>query len=182
MNTSKTTEEKEIIGQTKLPGYKTHHDGLNKNIRSGYYQETNVTVNNEGEVLSTDFKSICKETEGDFIKLYLEDICALHQMQGSQHDILYSLIKTMNYKNLILVNKGLKEIIAREVGKSLNTVNNVISSYVKKGILIRQDRGVYVANPYLFGKGKFTDIKKLRTSLEYTAQGIKIKTDVFKND
>lgn len=155
---------------SELPGFLTHQN--NKNMRNIYYQEITSQLDENGTVELAEFKRVKKTKEGDFIKLYLEDICYLHNLQANQHEILYHLLKRMSYDNLIVINKAIKEIIAKDTGKAVSTINNAISAYVKESILIRKDRGLYLANPYLFGKGKFEDIQKIRMQLEYTANGV----------
>jgi len=163
---------------SELPGYLTHQK--EKDRRNIYYQEVTSQLDANGTVELAEFKRVKKVKEGDFIKLYLEDICYLHNLQANQHEILYHLLKRMSYDNLIVVNKAIKEIIANDTGKALSTIDNAISAYVKEGILIRKGRGLYLANPYLFGKGKFENVEKIRMQLEYTTQGITIKSEIDK--
>ena len=60
-------------------------------------------------------------------------------------------------------------------------MENALTSYVECGIFLRHGRGVYIANPYLFGKGYFEDIQKIRMELIYTNEGIKLRSEVEKN-
>lgn len=165
---------------TELPGYNAHSEGNSR--ANTTYQEHKVVTNDEGVIEFTEHKSIKKTREGNFIKLYLEDLGYIHHLQGSQTEVLYHLLKRMSYDNLIVVNKAIKEIISKDTGKALSTINNAISKYHEKDILIKKGRGVYLANPYLFGKGKFEDINKIRMQLTYTADGVKLKTNIDKVD
>lgn len=163
-----------------LPGYKMHMESLaKKNIT---YQETATTISDDGEILEQNYKTISKTKEDDFIKLYLSDIGHFHKLERNQQDLLYYFLKIMTYDNLIIVNKRIKEKISKESGKAYSTVENALVSYVKSGILLKDGRGTYIANPYLFGKGRFEDIQKIRTEVIYTSEGIKLKSSIQKSD
>jgi len=49
----------------------------------------------------------------------------------------------------------------------LSNIEKIIGVYVKRGVLIRKDRGIYLFNPYLFGRGKWQDVNKIRLSISY---------------
>lgn len=164
----------------ELPGYQMHIENLNR--RNVSYKETSVTINDEGEVLEHNYKTVSKVKENDFIKLYLSDVGYFHDLQPNQQELLYYFLKKMNYDNQIVVNKAINEMIAKETGKSLSTVKNALTSYVESGILIRENRGVYIANPYLFGKGHFENIQKIRTELIYTNEGLKMRSHIEKGN
>lgn len=173
------TKTKKTLSLAELPGYKQHIKGLErKNIT---YQETAITINEDGEKLENTHKTISKPKEDDFIKLYLSDVGYFHQLQPNQQELLYYFLKKMNYDNQIVINKTIKEMIAKETGKAFKTVENALTSYVECGIFLRHGRGVYIANPYLFGKGYFEDIQKIRMELIYTNEGIKLRSEVEKN-
>jgi hypothetical protein len=45
---------------------------------------------------------------------------------------------------------------------------------------MRKDKGMYIANPSLFGKGKWNDIKEIRMSISYSEDGRMIKSEINK--
>lgn len=121
--------------------------------------------------------------EPDFIKLYLNDVMLLSDVPKSKSDILYLLLRKMNYDNEITVVASHKRDIANELKCSQINIDKTLSLLVEKGILIRKERGVYVANPRLFGKGNWEDIEELRMSIDYKKSGIKrIGTVISKDD
>lgn len=174
--TKKRTKPK----MSELPGFKRYMEDLKQS--NVIYKETAVTVDENGEILEQKYKTVSKTKEDDFIKLYLNDIGYFHNLQPSQQELLYYFLKKMNYDNLIVINKTINEMIAKESGKALSTVKNALATYVEQGILIRKGRGVYVANPYLFGKGHFENIQKIRTELIYTEEGLKMKSYIEKGN
>lgn len=121
------------------------------------------------------------ETEPDFIKLYLKDILYLKDLPKGLNTILYQLIRLMNYDNEIVINSGIKRKIASTTGLAFNTINGAISDFVKGKILIRADKGIYKVNPYLFGKGRWEDIKRIRATIEYTLDGRTIHAEIIRD-
>lgn len=120
--------------------------------------------------------------EPDFVKLYLNDLVLLKEIPRWVSGILYSLLKNMNYQNEIVLNAAIKKRIAVDLGIVPKTIDNALVTFVKKSILIRQDTGVYRANPYLFDKGDWNNIRRIRLQVDYS-NGIRdIQADVTKED
>ena len=117
-------------------------------------------------------------TEPAFVKLYLQDILYLSDLQPSQAGILYELIKNLNYNNQIVLNPAIKKTICKSLDIQMSTLNNTITKFVKADILFRIDKGVYQLNPYLFGRGDWSNIYKLRLEIDYTLQGRTFKTTI----
>jgi hypothetical protein len=112
-------------------------------------------------------KTIVHEQEPSYMKVYLQDIAYLYDIKGAD-PILLELLKLMTYEGIIILNSAIKRRIAATVDMKIGTINNVISELSKKLILVRRDRGIYEANPYIFGKGKWIDIKARRNNIEYS--------------
>jgi len=131
---------------------------------------------NTGEVVKhLETKTSAKEVEPNFVKMYIDDIGRLMDMSPSASKVLHALVKCMNYMNMVVMVKGIKELICNELGISINTLNNKISDLTNKGILIRKSKSLYVIDPELFGKGKWENIKKIRMVIDYdTETGKKI--------
>lgn len=105
--------------------------------------------------------------EPNYIKLYLDNITALNGLTKGSSDILFQLLKYMSYDNLIILNPFIKQKIQEELGlKNMQSLNNAISKLTKRDILQNVGRGTYRANPFILGKGKWQDIKKIRLTVE----------------
>lgn len=113
------------------------------------------------------------ETEPEYIKMYIRDIARLRDVPKGMDRILLTLVRNMGYNNLIPAYMPIKKMIAHDLGISVSYLNNAIDIFHKKGILIRIARGMYIADPELFAKGKWEDIKKLRLVIEYNQNGTK---------
>ena len=142
-----------------------------KNLeRITYLQEISRRDEN-GEIKEQQLeKTIYLRKEDDYIKIYLQHINYLNNLPEGLDNIIYQLLKRINYQNQIIINSAIKRQIAEELGKKFNTINQYISKLVRYGILIRIDTGIYYMNPVLFGKGSWKDILELRKKLEITIE------------
>lgn len=140
--------------------------------------------NEKGEVIEqiTD-QTINYGTEPDYVKLYLKDILYLRDMPTRHTALLHELLKRSSYANEtdsmeLCINQALKKRIKDNLGyKNLSSINNAITDLVKGKVLIRIDNGLYTFNPYLFGKGKWSNIARLRLTVTYDLEGKSFKTE-----
>jgi hypothetical protein len=123
-----------------------------------------------GEVLHEEkSKTIQLPNEPPYVKLYLDDLMKLKDLPKGSSTVLYELIKRINYDGQLIINGSLKRMIAKDIGIQENSISNAITKFIKKDIMSRLDKGIYVFNPNLFAKGSWTDIRKLRNKyLELT--------------
>ena len=134
----------------------------------------------EKQTLNVNVSSFLVDKEPEFIKLYIQDIGRLNSINGKANEVLLAFISKMGYNNLIPTYKPIKEMIARDLGISLHTVNAAIKSFKKKGLFIPFARGMYIADPELFARGNWKDIKQLRVIIDYNKDGSKkIKSNLI---
>lgn len=126
------------------------------NDTTGEVQETTLT------------QSIRKSKEPSFIKLYIADLMLVNNLPSKASGVLWELIKITTFNNKIVLNSSIKKDICEVLNIKMPTLNNTLSSFVKKEILFRIDTGVYSPNPYLFARGKWEDIEKLRMIVDYS--------------
>lgn len=127
-----------------------------------------------GEVRQTvSTKTFGIEKEPPYIKMYIDDIARLKELPPGMNKILIELIKSMGYNNVIPAYKPIKMMICNNLNIRMDYLNKAISTFHKKGLLIRLHRGIYMADPELFARGKWEDIKNLRLVIEYSAKGTK---------
>lgn len=138
-------------------------------IGTKVYEHTETTVDvSSGEI--SEQKRYTKKlipVEPAFVKMYLKDILFLKDVPKGLHGVLYALIMRINYYNEVIINSELKRKIAEEVGLSFTRVNQGITAFVKKGILIRTGKGIYLINPHLFGRGSWENIQGIRLEVGY---------------
>lgn len=111
------------------------------------------------------------EREPDYVKLYIKDVLRLTDIPNSGNSILFCILKRMSYNSEIALFAPVKKGIALELGISEPTVSKAIELFANRSILLRIDRGLYVVNPFFFGRGKWEDIKKVRISIVYSENG-----------
>lgn len=159
--------------KTAKKGVKTPKKAVDNQKKKVFKEVTTSSVNTEtGEVNQVvNVKESFVSREPDYIKLYIEDLTKLNDLPKSTNDLLYSLLKRMNYDNEIILVVHNKKRIAKELNLKLNTIDQNLMKLTDKGILSRVATGVYIANPYIFGRGKWEDIRELRMKITYTSKG-----------
>lgn len=135
--------------------------------------ETSV-LNEQGEFVSKRAnKTLSWGSEPAYIKLYLQDVLYLSDMPTKHSAVLYELLKRASYAGdkdgmQVIINASLKRRIADTLGlKNVGSISNAITDFVKGKILYRADVGMYNFNPYLFGRGDWQDISRLRLEINY---------------
>lgn len=138
-----------------------------------------------GEVMSEKFvQESWTDKEPNYVKLYLDNLVLLNGLPKGTSDTLFELLKYMSYENMIILNPYVREKIANALNfKTVQSLNNNLNKLVKNGILENIGRGTYRANPFLFGKGDWNDIKQIRFEVVFGENGIEQKTDFeYKKD
>ena len=138
----------------------------------------NKIINEDSEIVNVNTSTIYVEREPDYIKLYISDLFRLNDIPRASNSILFEILKRMTFNNDIALFAPVKREIARELSCSEVTIKKAIELFTEKGLLIRKDRGLYILNPNVFGKGKWENIKKIRLSLEYSADGRVVQTEI----
>jgi hypothetical protein len=136
--------------------------------------EESHLVSEDGEILkSLKTSTYAVESEPAYIKLYIQDIGILNNITGKSNEVLLEFIRHMGYNNVIPTYKPIKQMIAKKLNISLHTVDKAVKMLKKNGLFIPFARGMYIADPNLFAKGKWSDIKNLRLVIQYDSDGTK---------
>lgn len=131
-------------------------------------------MNNYGEIVSKRAnKVISWGDEPSYIKLYLQDIMYLSNMPKKYVAVTEALLKRIAYAGdedgmCVSLLPRTKKAICAELGwKTVASLDNALQKLLAGKILYRVDRGMYRFNPYLFGKGDWQDIARLRLEIDY---------------
>lgn len=128
--------------------------------------------------------------EPNYIKLYLQDIMYLSDMPKQYASLTACLLKRVSYAGdedgmcIVLVPR-IKQAICNEMGwKRISSFDNALQKLLAGKILYRIDRSMFRFNPYLFGKGDWQDISRLRLEINYDdIKGKTFKTNIeYKTD
>lgn len=127
---------------------------------------TNETIEKDyetGEIKKTSVTNTFKGDEPNYIKIYLDDIAYLYNVPKAGSSLIFELFNYITYNtNELILNSSVKKKIATKIGITVPSLANLICSLVSKKILKRIDTGIYMLNPYLFGKGDWQTLKQLR--------------------
>jgi Firmicute plasmid replication protein (RepL) len=133
---------------------------------------THQVVDENGELKEMKQSQVFSvEREPDYVKLYVDDVMKLSDIPKSASSVLFAIVRRMSYTNDIALYAPIKREIEAELGIKEVTLKKAIDLFIDKSILFRKARGLYTINPYLFGRGKWEDIKKVRLGVEYSKAG-----------
>jgi len=133
---------------------------------------TYVSVDgNTGEVLE---EAIVKRypAEPPFVKMYLD---ATLEDFDPRHSVLVALLKRMEYSgagaengNCVYLGKPALEEMSKDTGLSEKRLRNMVIDLQEGRIVRKVGVSKYQVNPYLFGKGEWLGVAKLRDSWPLT--------------
>jgi len=106
--------------------------------------------------------------EPPFVKIYLDDICALSEVPKSQKDILYYLVRKLDYDGYITISKRYREFMCKELGIQPRSLTNKIHLLAKSGLIKTIGTNEYEANPYFFARGAWVDILNRRKEGDFS--------------
>lgn len=116
-------------------------------------------------------RTICGQ-EPPYIKLYIQDLLYLRDMPKGLANVLYALLQNSTFadKGLrVYLPTGLKKELIAQLGTTRAVFDNALMKLCRGGVIERVDTGVYALNPYLFGRGEWRDIDKIRATWDYDA-------------
>lgn len=148
-------------------------------------QKTTTNIDRQtGEILEeTSEKMSLIDSEHAYIKLYLADIERLYDLPTKTNSVIYELLKRIQYEDgHIHLTTTNKKTICEKAGYKMSSLNNYLSMLVKKDILKRIGVNVFEPNPFLFGKGRWTEIQKRRNGwfkMAYSSTGERTITTSF---
>ncbi|HDX6244469.1 TPA: replication/maintenance protein RepL [Campylobacter fetus subsp. venerealis] len=146
------------------------------------YSATKELINEKtGEVSTTEKFTIAKEkTKDNFIKVFVENIKYLIDLENHEKSLFFIVLSRLNYKNLFFFDKGCKKSIIDGKFLSRSSMYRAFDGLLEKGVLIKIDSNddilndmminsddVYLVNPNIVGKGSWLELKNLRHTISY---------------
>lgn len=145
-------------------------------------KDTQTVINTSGEILNVEqHLSIPVGDEPPYYKVYLQDLSNVLGLAPAEHMVWEVLCSNMSFNNIVVLIKPIKDMLVETTGKKYETIRAAIKSLVAKGLLMRQARAVYMVNPKYAARGKWQDIKALRMTIDYNAQGRNIEVKKITN-
>ena len=142
-----------------------------------YEHESTITDINTGEIILQSKKTVTKTSkEPEFIKVYYRTMLAFNGANDIPLQFVLALSGHIDWANedepMIFYNtKMIKERICKSCKIKESMYTKYISRCRENGLLIPQKgyRGAYEVNPFFIAKGKWDNIKQLRTSFDFIA-------------
>lgn len=122
-----------------------------------------------GELLDIEEEDIKKTPKSvpDFVQVFTKDLGYLKNVQPGDTKLLMGLFQFVDRNNEIVINSTRKKQISENIGISESSIGSSLTRLKKKQVLLSVGRGIYQLNPFIFGKGKWKQIHKLRMEFVY---------------
>lgn len=148
-----------------------------KTTETIYKNERDIINHATGEIISNETSKLVREKNREkFIKVFVDNLDYLiDNFTTMEKNVFLSLIKEMNYYNVIKLDSGLRKTIQVSADISQGTVSKAINSLIDKKALIKIEEKnkddfkisfftgkEYVVNPQLVGSGSFKELSKMR--------------------
>lgn len=120
-----------------------------------------------GEVVSYETLTVSRlPVEPPFVKMYLDDLGRVLDLPGGPRDILYALVRKMDYDGVISLTAAARQRICDAHGIKPQTFANYLQALMKADVIRMAGRGEFVMNPSLFARGAWEDVRRLRCGFE----------------
>ena len=100
--------------------------------------------------------------EPSYVKLYIQDIMLFCGLKSRSADIVFMLLRRLDFDGIITLTRRWKENASRELGIKPQTFDNYLQEIKKKNIIKPIGRSEFMMNPNLFAKGSWSDIRRMR--------------------
>ncbi len=145
-----------------------------------YYETVRTTLGPHGEIQEFESAQVFQmNVEPPFFKVYIEDICLLHEVSIVASGILYELASKMGFDNVVSLGPSVKKRMCERLEIKSQTLENNLGVLVKKGLIHRIGKGEFELNPNLFAKGDWIAISKRRLEFFKKVQAAKKATFIF---
>jgi hypothetical protein len=137
--------------------------------RGVLYEERQRTVDSAtGELKDERVHTLVKKTTPEFIMLFQQTSEPLRNanLTTAQSSLLFEILVGgyILRDNRVDLTPGARDEMEINTKLSRNTINKAIGVFVEKKLILREPgkRSGHLLNPFIFGKGRFTDLEKLR--------------------
>lgn len=151
--------------------------GAEKKSKKIIFQHTTETVDREtGEITKETAESTSRfNAEPPYIKMYIDDLCAVVNAPNAVKDLLLLILRKLDYDGYITLSTRYRKQLCAELEIKDGTLRNRLSALVKRGFIFSEGGNEYIANPNLFARGDWRQIVEQRASFQmkirYSAEG-----------
>ena len=146
------------------------------------YSESRTVVDfKTGEIAGeTKNTTIRIPTEPAYIKMYIDDLCAIENVPNALKSTLLALLKKLDYAGYITLSKRFRKEVCKELKIEDGTLRNRLTALCKSNLLHRDSTNEYMVNPNYFARGDWKTICEKREEFElrikYSEKGRSITT------
>lgn len=140
-----------------------------------YKHDTEIFNPDTGEMThDTKYSVTALNNEEDYIKVYryLNTVFAFKDIEKKLIPTLMEICNYMTFadkgQEVILI-KQIKEKISEALGIGIPEIDKHIRALKKADVLRPIGRAMYSVNPFIVGRGKWSDIKELRAQFDYNS-------------
>jgi len=144
-----------------------------------FQEEIIVTDVESGDTRATKETNVIRlPSEPPFIKLYIEDLSNFIGLKERHRDVVFELIKKLDYEGMVTLTPRTRAAIAGRLGISDQSFRNYLSEVVKTGLFKRISHNEFEVNPHYFARGDWQSVyhrrKEFVMEIRYTDKGRKI--------
>lgn len=140
-----------------------------------YKHEMEIFNPETGEIVhNTSYSITAVNNEEDYIKVY-RYLNTVFAFKGIEKKLIPTLMEICNYMTFadrgqeVILIKQIKEKISESLGIGIPEIDKHIRALKKADVLRPTARSVYAVNPFIVGRGKWSDIKELRAQFDYNS-------------
>ncbi len=129
---------------------------------------TKTTTNKDGLQVEQELEKIIRYPKTqEFVMSFVKDLSYMKNLTKGEMLCMFGLLQIVSINNEVILNGTIKDRISKEYEFKGRSIDSYLQGLRKKSIIERIGRGTFILNPYLFGKGQWSDIKKLRMYIEW---------------
>jgi hypothetical protein len=129
----------------------------------------------------TSTKVVKIPTEPPYVKLYIDDLCAIVDIPDSLKTVLLQMLRKLDYDGYITLSTRFRKELCEKLSIKDQTLRNRLTDLVKKQLLIKDGTNEYIANPHYFARGDWKKIIEQREAftmkITYSDNGRTIITE-----
>lgn len=140
-----------------------------------YKHDVEIFNPETGEIIhDTKYTVTAINNEEDYIKVY-RYLNTVFAFKGIEKKLIPTLMEICNYMTFadkgqeVILIKQIKEKISDALGIGIPEIDKHIRALKKADVLRPAGRSVYAVNPFIVGRGKWSDIKELRAQFDYNS-------------
>lgn len=149
------------------------------------YEHTERVVDlRSGEVITHTQTNVSRlPNEPPFVKMYLDDLCAIVDAPKALKDTLLVLLRKLDYEGYMALTPRSRQAIADRLNITEKTFRNRLLDLCSKGLIKRVSTNEYMANPMYFARGDWKSVCEQRKTFAMTvtyseARGRVVETGV----